>query len=792
MFRTIRWTSAAIILVACGWYLTAAETTPEAQITKAQQELKNGNFKDAYDLFREVLLNDECPADQLQTYLNQSTQCLQRLNRQSETDELRREMLAVHENKWQAYQAAAQSIYHDYHYGMIVAGKFHRGGGGSGVWVSSIERDRVEALRWTAEARKTMWKLAISPTSDKKAALARLEQLLIQWERLDSDAWKLQILTDLSELPDFDDQAYGYGRYGSGFGQRSAGGAPVDAEGNPVYHTLPESYDASISDGQRWRWLMEEIVELTPDAKWGMQMQWANFLWTQFGVQTMGGYIAPRSEPSDDPDKNESNPYAVGSLNDDETIAKLATGIKRFSLPDEFNFIKQYREVIEAGKNSHDTAAYEQLASIYTNRRQFPKAATVWRELIARHELQPEDYRSKQLDQIVKNWGRFEPVGVFVAGESVELPFRFRNADQVEFTARRLDVEQLLTDVKDYIKKIAQGNQHLDWQKLNIHDIGQRIIHQNEAKYIKEQVAAWNVALKPLPEHKDDLLMVTPPLENGGAYLVEGSVKGGNKTRIIVWLADLAIVKKPVDGRDMIYVADAATGQAIPQANVEFFGYRNEHVEKQTYRTRFSQFAKFTDQNGLIFSDKRLIDANMNWLTIARKGDRFAFHGYLYFSRHGQASEQPQETKLYVVTDRPVYRPGDSVKLKFWVRTPSYDPDAKEPFLKESLTLEVHNPKGEKLLEKQVTTDQYGGYADELTLDENATLGVYQVVVYKPHTFSGSGSFRVEEYKKPEYEVTVDAPSDPVKLGELVTAKIVAKYYFGAPVTNAKVHYKVT
>ncbi|HSG71512.1 MAG TPA: MG2 domain-containing protein, partial [Planctomycetaceae bacterium] len=437
-------------------------------------------------------------------------------------------------------------------------------------------------------------------------------------------------------------------------------------------------------------------------------------------------------------------------------------------------------------------AAYEQLASIYTNRRQFPKAATVWRELIARHELQPEDYRSKQLEQIVKNWGRFEPVGVFAAGESVELPFRFRNADRVEFTARRLDVEQLLTDVKDYIKNIARGSQHLDWQKLNIHDIGQRIIHQNEAKYIKEQVAAWNVALKPLPEHKDDLLMVTPPLENGGAYLVEASIEGGNTTRIIVWLADLAIVKKPVDGRDMIYVADAATGQAIPQANVEFFGYRNEHVEKQTYRTRFSQFAKFTDQNGLIYSDKRLIDANMNWLTIARKGDRFAFHGYLYFSRHGQASEQPQETKLYVVTDRPVYRPGDSVKLKFWVRTPSYDPDAKEPFLKESLTLDVRNPKGEKLLEKQVTTDQYGGYADELELDDNATLGVYQVLVYRTGVFHGSGSFRVEEYKKPEYEVTVDAPSEPVKLGEQVTAKIVAKYYFGAPVTNAKVHYKVT
>ena len=53
------------------------------------------------------------------------------------------------------------------------------------------------------------------------------------------------------------------------------------------------------------------------------------------------------------------------------------------------------------------------------------------------------------------------------------------------------------------------------------------------------------------------------------------------------------------------------------------------------------------------------------------------------------------------------------------------------------------------------------------------------------------GSFRVEEYKKPEFEVTVDAPKDPVMLGDTVTATVKANYYFGAPVTNAKVHYKV-
>ena len=55
----------------------------------------------------------------------------------------------------------------------------------------------------------------------------------------------------------------------------------------------------------------------------------------------------------------------------------------------------------------------------------------------------------------------------------------------------------------------------------------------------------------------------------------------------------------------------------------------------------------------------------------------------------------------------------------------------------------------------------------------------------------GGNHFRVEEYKKPEFEVTVDAPTEPVMLGEKITATIKAKYYFGSPVTKAKVKYKV-
>ena len=87
--------------------------------------------------------------------------------------------------------------------------------------------------------------------------------------------------------------------------------------------------------------------------------------------------------------------------------------------------------------------------------------------------------------------------------------------------------------------------------------------------------------------------------------------------------------------------------------------------------------------------------------------------------------------------------------------------------------------------------DPFGGIAGELMLPEDATLGMYRLMLRQPGRSYGGGSFRVEEYKKPEFEVVVDAPSKPIQLGEKIKATLSAKYYFGAPVTDATVKYTI-
>ena len=77
-------------------------------------------------------------------------------------------------------------------------------------------------------------------------------------------------------------------------------------------------------------------------------------------------------------------------------------------------------------------------------------------------------------------------------------------------------------------------------------------------------------------------MTVTTPLQKAGAYLLTGQMQDGNVSRIIIWVADTALVKKQLDQQSWYYVADAVTGQPVAKANVEYFGWRQEQVKPNT------------------------------------------------------------------------------------------------------------------------------------------------------------------------------------------------------------------
>ena len=185
--------------------------------------------------------------------LNMGTSCLQALNRVDEIDEFREKVVDLHKNNWRLLQAAAQNYLNDPHHGFIVAGKFIAATNAAAE-TSSMPPSAIEF-----ELCNLMVQAIPLAQKDENHAevggfyLALAEMLLNN--RGYSEAWRLQYLSDLKTLPDYEP---GWSNY------RQSSGAPVDADGKPVFHTVPKDFDSAETDGQRWRWCLQQAVEFDP------------------------------------------------------------------------------------------------------------------------------------------------------------------------------------------------------------------------------------------------------------------------------------------------------------------------------------------------------------------------------------------------------------------------------------------------------------------------------------------------------------------------------------------------
>jgi uncharacterized protein YfaS (alpha-2-macroglobulin family) len=773
--RTSRWLGFGLVLLAFSGFSAMVYSNMAAPPDAAAVDklFNDGNFNDAYTGFRQLALAENDDKNRAGRSLEMAINCLRNLGRNQEVDALREAVIAAHPNDWRLLWTAANTFLNGDRFGFIISGNFERGHHrGGGRMVNSQDRDRVQALQLMQRALKP----ALAD-ADKAAASNFLTDFANMFfdGRGYTEAWRLQYLTNLDELPDYEE-----GWYRGGQTQ----GAPVDEQGNPIYYQVPKSFDASQSDGERWRWCLAEATELNPSRTNEVRFTFAQFLMSQFGVQTLG-YYGGLWRTGDDDEAADTGIFALDTLAEDETIARLATGIKRFKLPDEFNYLLILRSIADNPKRGFADIALEALANEFLNRRQYPRSAEIWRELIKAHGPGHDNYRQKMLEQIVGNWGRFDATPTQPAKTGATFDFRFRNGNRVTFTAQEIKIDQLLTDVKAYLKSRPK---QLDWEQLNIQDIGYRLVMKDQKKYVGAKVADWELALDPRPKHFDRRVTVASPLQKAGAYLVTAQMDDGNVCKMVMWVADTAIVKKPLNQAAFYYVADAVNGQPIEKANVEFFGYHQRHVRNNVFDVKTLNFAEFTNAEGQIILDAKKQPQDYQWLVIARtnKG-RLAYLGFTHVWFQDLHDQQYNQTKVFTITDRPVYRPNDKVHFKFWVRHAKYDEDDTSSFANQEFPFELHNPQGEKLQAAKFKADEYGGFEGEYTLPADAKLGAYQLII----PGMGGGNFRVEEYKKPEFEVTIKAPETPVMLGDKISATITAKYYFGSPVTNAKVKYKV-
>jgi len=143
--------------------------------------------------------------------------------------------------------------------------------------------------------------------------------------------------------------------------------------------------------------------------------------------------------------------------------------------------------------------------------------------------------------------------------------------------------------------------------------------------------------------------------------------------------------------------------------------------------------------------------------------------------------------RAHVYTDRPIYRPGQTVYFRGIIRA---EDDVRYSLPgREEVRVRVHDAAGEEIYNEQLPLDEFGAFHGELPLGEGASLGQYSISA----GFAGEhfhADFLVTAYRPPEFEVLVTAPS-PLVGGTEGDATVEVRYFFGGPVADAPVEWRV-
>src|SRR5262249_15196847 len=136
----------------------------------------------------------------------------------------------------------------------------------------------------------------------------------------------------------------------------------------------------------------------------------------------------------------------------------------------------------------------------------------------------------------------------------------------------------------------------------------------------------------------------------------------------------------------------------------------------------------------------------------------------------------------YIYTDRPAYRPGQKVAVRGVIREVQNGQYANVP--NAIYRFEIADSRGRQLVSREVKLSNFGTFQESLPLDRSAPVGTYRVRVFQPGKSDFAGAFEVQSYQLQPIDLTFDLKKTVFYRGETVEADVVAKYQYGAPVSN--------
>ena len=269
-----------------------------------------------------------------------------------------------------------------------------------------------------------------------------------------------------------------------------------------------------------------------------------------------------------------------------------------------------------------------------------------------------------------------------------------------------------------------------------------------------------------------------------GAYLMEvtSDNTGIAPQRLLFYVSDLAVmIQQLPDDRHRYVVVNATDGQPVPGAKIVL--YDRSYDDKTGKFKRLIHARMTTDAQGEAYFKN--VDGKV---LIYTSTDKFAPAKDIYLSRARYYEKKDDEVKYQLFTDRAIYRPGQKVHATAVSYIVKKGLDASVPGKSMELKFILRDVNWKQVAEQKATTDEYGTASVDFELPKEGLTGQYSISV----NGTATEYVRVEEYKRPTFEITFPKVNERYTWGDTVVVKASAKTYAGVPVQGARVEYKVT
>lgn len=366
---------------------------------------------------------------------------------------------------------------------------------------------------------------------------------------------------------------------------------------------------------------------------------------------------------------------------------------------------------------------------------------------------------NKEISFEIKN---SEPIG-----KSFPIKINYRNFDKIYLTVLNVDYFKFLDLKRSYYDENY---------------------YKDILKFSKTVISNREIILPPTDDfnqHSTEYLM--EPLEKGFYIIILHATPSlSSKNNLVaqnnIFITDLTITKSKLNtNQNYLYIFNSNTGKPVSNAKVVLYKYEYSYVKRDYIYDKFAELT--TDENGIVPVNNNKIDnyySNIR-IDVSTTNDFYSESSYIY-----KDNESKESTRTFVklFTDRAIYRPGQTVYFK-GICT-EFKNGNHTLLTNYTTTVFFKDVNYQVVSELSLKTNEFGSFNGSFQIPTGVLTGNFTI-----ETNGGSIAIKVEEYKRPNFEIEFKPIEGEYRINDSIYAEGIVKSYAGYPIPNAKVKYRI-